>query len=264
MTDAPDPALRALIERHTGPLKALTATEHGNDSDVTALAEGSQSTVFVKAMRNRAGGRRDSLLREIAIAPHLAQLAPQFQWAETGEEHAWVVGGWEAVDGRTADLRPGSADLGRVTGVVQQLGDLAVPGVAADWSETRWDRFAPAEDVHAFRGHALLYTDWHPANLILGTDTTWLVDWSWPTVGAAFISPALLVVELVAGGHAPAQAEAVVAHLPSWHEAAPAALDAFARAHARMYQAAAERRPEQTWLTAVAHAAASWAAHRNQ
>jgi len=261
MTD-PDQALRALIEHRTGPLKALTATEHGYGSDVTALAEGDAGTTFVKAMRNRAGGRRDSLLREIAIAPYLTALAPPLKWAETGDEHRWIVGGWEAVEGRPADMRPGSADLERVVEVLSRASDLPVPPVAKDWTEQRWDRFAPEEDIHALRGRALLYTDWHPNNLILGTDESWLVDWSWPTVGAAYISPALLVVQLVSGGHEPPRAEAIVTPCPAWHEAPQAAIDTFARAHARMCQAAAERRPGQAWLTAVARAATTWAAHR--
>ncbi|MFE4828218.1 hypothetical protein [Streptomyces sp. NPDC056672] len=258
----PDPALRTLIENRSGPLRALTATAHGHGSDLTALAEGEQGTVFVKAMRNRAGGRRASLLREIALAPYLPPLAPPLEWAETGGQHGWVVGAWTAVEGRPADLRPGSTDLDRVVGVVRRVGDLPVPDGAAEWAESRWDRFAPPADVTAFRGQALLYTDWHPANFVLGARSTWLVDWSWPTVGAAYISPALLVVELVAAGHAPAEAEGVVAGCASWYEAPPTALDAFAHAHARMCRAAAGRRPGEAWLAAVARAAADWAAHR--
>ncbi|WP_066953601.1 hypothetical protein [Streptomyces lushanensis] len=75
-------------------------------------------------------------------------------------------------------------------------------------------------------------------------------------MGAAYISPALLVVDLVAAGHVPAEAEGVGADCPSWYEAPPMALDAFSHAHAHMCQAAAGRRPGEAWLAAVARAAA--------
>lgn len=254
--------LRALIEQHTGPVKRLHPTEHGGGSDLTALAETEERTVFVKAMRDRgrAGGRRDSLLREIAVAPHLGGVAPRLLWSETGGRE-WVVAAWEAVPGRAVDLRPGSADLPVVADVLRRVGELPLPETAADWPERRWDRFAAGQE-HQFAGAALLYTDWHPANFVLGNGRSWLVDWSWPMRGAAFISPALLVVELVAAGHSPTAAEALVAGCPAWVEAPAAAVEAFAAAHARMCGTAAARRPEQGWLAGVADAAERWAAHR--
>ncbi|MEU2890458.1 MULTISPECIES: protein kinase family protein [Actinomycetes] len=262
MPKPPDPSLLALIEQHTGPVKRLHPTEHGGGSDLTAVAETEERTVFVKAMRDRgrAGGRRDSLLREIAVAPHLAGVAPQLLWSETGGRE-WVVAAWEAVQGRAADLRPGSADLPVVADVLRRVGELPLPETAADWPERRWDRFAAGQE-HQFAGAALLYTDWHPGNFVVGEGRSWLVDWSWPTRGAAFISPALLIVELVSAGHAPGAAEELVRDSPAWTEAPTDAVDVFAVAHARMCRTAAACRPEQTWLAAVADAAACWARHR--
>ncbi|MGW8387162.1 protein kinase [Streptomyces albidoflavus] len=259
-----DPSLLALIERHTGPVKQLRPTEHGRGSDLTAIAETEAGAVFVKAMRDRgrAGGRRDSLLREIAVAPHLGGLAPALLWGEAGS--GWVVGGWAAAEGRPVDLRPGSADLPVVVDVVRRVGELPLPEVAEDWPEQRWDRFVAPGEEELFAGRALLYTDWHPQNFVLGPAGCWLVDWSWPTRGAAFISPALLVVELVAAGHRPAAAQGLLADCPAWSGAPAAAVDAFAAAHALMCRAAADRRPQQPWLAAVADAAECWAAHRAQ
>jgi hypothetical protein len=39
-------------------------------------------------------------------------------------------------------------------------------------------------------------------------------------------------------------------------------VDAFARANVRMYEAFAARKPEESWLEAMAAGAREWAAHR--
>jgi hypothetical protein len=59
---------------------------------------------------------------------------------------------------------------------------------------------------------------------MIGDRRTWIVDWpSWPTVGAAFIDPACLVVQLIAAGHTAEQAEARAAECKGWANANPGA-----------------------------------------
>jgi hypothetical protein len=36
-------------------------------------------------------------------------------------------------------------------------------------------------------GDALLHTDFNPLNILVGPDRVWMIDWAWPTRGAAFI-----------------------------------------------------------------------------
>jgi hypothetical protein len=97
---------------------------------------------------------------------------------------------------------------------------------------------------------------------LIGEERAWLVDWAWPTRGAGFIDPACLVLQLVAAGHSPAQAEAWASRCPAWAQADPRAIDAFVRADVRMHEAFAARRPEADWLEAMAASAREWAAHR--
>ena len=82
------------------------------------------------------------------------------------------------------------------------------------------------------------------------------------TRGAAFIDPALLVGQLIAAGHTPKAAEDWAADCTAWNDADPRAIDAFAVADARMWRTFSERRPEETWMQAMAEATRQWAAHR--
>ncbi|GAA1175078.1 hypothetical protein GCM10009654_35350 [Streptomyces hebeiensis] len=258
---APGPEFWDLIRLHTGDLADVRPTPRGFSSDLTALVESEKGRFFVKAMANRPGGRRDSIVRERLINPAVQPISPALRWHT--ENDAWVVLGFEAVEGRTSDFAPDSPDLPAIVGVIDRIGELGLPPVAHDWPETRWNRFAahPA-DVSLFQGEALLHTDINPSNLLVGDGNTWAVDWSWPTRGAAFIDPACLVVQLIAAGHSVESAESCASDCAAWARADPKAIDAFAAATSRMHRAFAERRPGVQWLGAMGEAARSWAAHR--
>ncbi|WP_067964090.1 hypothetical protein [Nocardiopsis trehalosi] len=253
------PGLVELIRPHTGPVTAARSAG-GHSSDLAAIVEAEQGRFFVKAMKNRPGGRRDSLTRERLIAPHLAGVAPALLWH--AEDDAWLALGFEVVEGRHPDITPGSPDLPVVADLIDRIGHLPLPDVARDWPETRWDRFTSEADAALFAGETLLYTDIHPSNIIIGTSGVWAVDWAWPTRGAAFIDPAILVVQLVAAGHPPADAEDWASRCAAWVKADSVAVDAFAAASVRMHTAFAEKRPYAAWLRAMADAATEWAGHR--
>lgn len=255
MTGLPGPDIAAVIRPHTGDVLAVQHAEAS--SDLTALITGEKGTWFVKAVRNRPGGRRDSLVREALINPHVRPISPAMHFQ--AEDPEWLALGFEAVDGRHADLTPGSPDLPAVVDVLTRIAALPLPDVASDWRETRWDRYTDRPDL--LRGDALLYTDIHPSNILIG-ERVWAVDWAWPTRGAAFIDPALLVLQLIAAGHSPERAEGWASTCPGWRDAAPEAIGAFASANAIMYGTLADRRPDATWLGAMATASGVWAHHR--
>jgi len=138
---------------------------------------------------------------------------------------------------------------------------ISLPGIARDWTETRWD--AHTDDTSLFRGDTLLYTDINPDNLLIGESHTWAVDWAWPTRGAAFIDPAQLVVQLIAAGHTPEAAENWATECTAWSAADPRAIDVFSTANARLWQTRASRPPDLAWLQAMADAARQWTDHRH-
>ncbi|WP_228082869.1 protein kinase [Streptomyces profundus] len=241
-------------------MDAVVPTERGFGSDLTAIVECENGPFFVKAMRNKPGGRRDQMFREKAINPFVRALAPAVLWSV--EDTRWVVLGFERVEGRRSDLLPGASDLPTVVELINRVGEFALPEPALGWREERWDWWADEGAPAFFRGDTLLHGDINPSNLLIGERRNWVVDWAWPTRGAAFIDPALLVTQLVAGGHSPEEAETWAAGCPAWSGADPKAIDAWAVAYARMTRVRALRKPDAPWLKAMADAIESWANHR--
>lgn len=261
MSNLPGPAgLAEALHPYTGALTRVEPTECGNLSDLTALVVGEKGEWFVKAVRNRPGGRRDSLVREGLINPFVHPISPAVLWR--AEDPEWIALAFEIVRGHHADLTAGSPDLPAVVDVLNRIERVELPGVARDWTETRWDRFSTDVEVGFLRGDALLYTDLNPDNILIGDQTTWAVDWAWPTRGAAHIAPSLLVIQLIAAGHSAGSAEDWASGCTAWAEADQKAVDAFAAAALRLYRHRADRNPGTGWLQAMASAARTWADHR--
>ncbi|MGI5192304.1 hypothetical protein ACQEVY_01390 [Streptomyces sp. CA-288835] len=89
----PDPAFWALIHSHTGDLADTQPTERGFGSDLSAVVECEKGPFFVKAMRNRPGGRRDSITRERLINPFIRSFghsAESAEWWAARCFQAWV------------------------------------------------------------------------------------------------------------------------------------------------------------------------------
>ncbi len=148
----------ASIRPHTGTVHQVERTARGFSSDLTALVECDTGRFFVKAVANRPGGRRDSIIRERQINTAVVPISPALLWCTESDE--WVVLGFAAVAGRTSDFTPGSGDLPAVVALLNRIGAVSLPEVAQDWTETRWDRFTGSEEeALLFRGRALLHTD---------------------------------------------------------------------------------------------------------
>ncbi|MFF5265422.1 protein kinase [Actinomadura viridis] len=259
MKSLPGSGFEALVRPHTGDLTEIVPTARGNGSAFTGIIQCARGPFFVKAVPNRPGGRRDSLIREGQVNPHVQPIAPALRWR--AEDEAWVALGFEVIDARRSDFTPGSSDLPAIVDILNRIAAVALPDIAHDWAETRWDRYAGA-DAELFRGDALLYTDIHESNLLIGDQTTWAVDWAWPTRGAAFIDPALLVVQLIAAGHSAEGAEDWASGCQDWKAADPRAVDAFAAATLRMWRERAERH-DADWIKAMLAATQQWADHRS-
>lgn len=251
-----------LIRSHTGDITEITPTDRGS-SATTLLTRTATGTQFVKAVPNRPGGRRDSLLREAAINPYVTPVSPPMRWQ--AENTAWVALGFEAIQARPADFAPGSSDLPAVIDMMTQVCALPLPAPARDWPETRWNRHVPDNGQALLDGDAVLYTDINPDNVQIATSGTgaWVVDWAWPTRGAALINPACLIVQLIAAGHTPHDAERQLTGIPAWDTADPAAVNVFGTANLSLYRAFADRHPDAEWLTAMVDATHAWLEHRD-
>lgn len=106
-------------------------------------------------------------------------------------------------------------------------------------------------------GNALLHTDLNNANVIVGDDRAWMVDWGWATRGAPWLDAAYWVIWLIAAGHTAASAERWAATVPAWHKAPAGGLTAFAGANARLWVEAGGDNPDD-WTRRLIVAAGTW------
>jgi hypothetical protein len=239
----------------------------------------------------------DKYRTEAATARALPETtpAPRLRW--DGEIAGWVVLVSDDVDGRHADLSPGSPDVGLVVSTVSGLNDALTPCPApaplageelaeivhgwrelaaappADlgaWALQHLDDLADLETgwLAAADGDTLLHGDINASNLLITDGRVWLIDWAQPVRGAAWIDVADLVPHLVLAGHTPAEAESVVQASPVWRATDPDVITSYAAAFAG-YWARSCRYPAppsvphlRAYQRRAAQAACAWAAHR--
>jgi hypothetical protein len=229
--------VRELIEAEIGSFDVVKYVSDGLNSEVSIIARADADITFIK------GRQADhpwawTQQRERAINPAVRSISPRIKWSACNSQ--WDLNGFEYIPGRHADYSPGSTDLPEVVRTLQQLQEIPCPG---------------GEVKAAELGRSLLHTEWTPGNILV-SDRAYLVDWAWPTRGAAWIDPACLVVWLIASGHSPSSAEYWAAKIPSWQSAPAISLDEFARIQGRMWAGIAEESSEP-WTKSVAAASLS-------
>lgn len=256
-----DPAARDLIEGHTGPVLAAETAAEGHNSQIAAvLHTAGVGKVFVKGLRLDVRGVVTQH-REAVVNPWVRPLSPALLWA--AEDAGWSLLGFEHAPGRHADYRPGSPDIPLVVDAMARLARLRCPDLPQlKRAEQRWAAHVDDEaKLGLLAGDTLLHTDYNPYNVLVDGRSARLIDWAWPTKGAAFIDPASLVVRLVFAGHTPTQAEAVVGALPAWRDALPDAVNAFADAVTHMWAEIVDADPTP-WKRKALGAATAWRTHR--
>ncbi len=145
---------------------------------------------------------------------------------------------------------------------MHQLAAIRCPDLTVKQARQRWAAYVDREtDLDLLDGDALLHTDFNPLNILVGPDRVWIIDWAWPTRGAAFIDAGCVLIRIMAAGHSASQAEALAARCPGWQQAPPAVVDVFALVSARLYAEIARDDP-QPFKQRLAIAARDWARHR--
>ncbi|WP_433463218.1 phosphotransferase [Spirillospora sp. CA-128828] len=244
-----------------GPLVKVEQIGEGRRSAFAAVAHLDAGRVFLKGAPvsdERAAAQLD---REATINPHVQAVTPEMVCdLEAG---GWRLLGFEHVEGRRADYTPGSRDLPAVLDALDTVDGLKVPAdVGVMWFEGRWSDYAAApQHLAQLAGGALLHTDLNPGNVVAGPGGATVVDWGMASIGAAFVNPADLVVNLVACGHAPRDAEAAVTGMAAWNEADPSVIDYYARLLATTWLEAFWSFTHP-WARAVVGAAVRWAMYR--
>jgi hypothetical protein len=246
--------VRLQVERHTGPVLAAHTVSAGRNSAVAAVLDSERGRVFIKGLEHSHPRRWTQDMEEM-INPHVLSLTPRLLWRVNGD---WDILGFEYLDGRHANYAPGSPDVDKVISAFTELGRLPCPDLPLKRPEHRWGAHVDDQaDLEWFYGDRLQHIDPTPLNLVMANGKASLIDWAWPTRGAAWLDLACLVIRLIEAGHTPEQAEDVVGAVPSWGTAPSEGLRAFALANLRMWSQAANGRP-----LGITKAAQDWYKHR--
>ena len=259
--DLPEP-LKQAIEARTGRIAGVRIATAGQNSPLAAIIETADGKVFAKGLP--AGHRRViTQAREAAVAPLVKEVSPALLWHF--DETGWNVLGYEYAPGRHAAYAPGSPDLDRLVHLMGALSEIKIPHDPGPFkrAEDRWKPYVddPAS-ASVFAGPVLTHSDWAPDNVLVSPDRAWLIDWAWPTLGAAWTDPACWILRLMAsGGHTAPEAERQASRLSAFPAADPAHIDLFAAANVRLWDEIAQS-STSAWTTDMAQAAHAWFAFR--
>ncbi|MEV8612737.1 phosphotransferase [Amycolatopsis sp. NPDC051373] len=250
--EIPD-AVRRAVEKETGSVSSAVSPSDGRNSDLLATLQAERGRFFVKGVV--AGTRRARMQQvEAAVNPVLPRtVAPRLLWEV--EADGWSVLGFEHVNGRHAELRPGSRDLPLVVeSVATMVSSLARCRLDLQTASEQWEWMSPwrrlskstpdeldpwdqkhieqlieceRHAIQSVRGDSLVHGDLHPLNILV-SERARVVDWAWSTIGAAWLDAAALVLRLVAAGHTPAQAEEWANQISAYRDAPDRAVTAFA------------------------------------
>jgi hypothetical protein len=254
-----DAPVREAIQRRTGPVRRARTASAGLNSRLALILDAESGPVFVKGLPvSHPGVVRQH--REAMINSHITAVAPRLLWQ--AEEAGWNLLAFDYIPGaRHADYRPGCADLPKVVAAMNRLRQIPCPDLPVKQATQRWSAYLDDRACTWLDGDTLLHTDFNPLNVLIAPQATWIVDWAWPTRGAAFIDPACFLLRLMASGHTAVGAERWAAQCIGWDQAPPRAISAFATASARLFAEIALDDP-QPWKQQLASVASEWMTYR--
>ncbi|MFJ8730261.1 aminoglycoside phosphotransferase [Streptomyces bauhiniae] len=248
------PGARAAVEQQTGAVLRVETVDAGANSGIAATVHTADATLFVKGVP-LAHPQARTQQREAGINPYLPPSCPRLLWQV--QAAGWDLIGYEHLVGRHADYAPGSPDLPLVARALLELQDTPCPDIELKRAEDRWSGYAGPAGTKSLFGDTLLHTDLAPHNVLV-THRAHLVDWAWPTRGAAWIDPAVLILRLMEAGHTAEAADAWSRErFRSWATAPRASVTAFCEANARSWGEIARNDP-QDWKRGMARHAHDW------
>lgn len=191
---------------------------------------------------------------EARVGPVLPACAPHLLWQV--EAAGWLMLGFEHVDGRHANLSPGSPDILLVIDALVESARVLTPSPVDTvptlaqvierihpwqalrdhppagldtWTSGNLAMFATQEAaaLDMVSGQTLAHTDIHELNLLIDRKAH-ITDWAWAKLAAPWVDMSHLVIRLIGAGHTPEQAEDLVSRAVLWRDAPASAVTAFA------------------------------------
>jgi hypothetical protein len=230
--------LRTAAEARTGKVLTAERAEEGlNCSVALVLNTAYDGRLFFKGVRQADEPGMAALRCEERINPTVGGISPTTRYR-------FDAGGWSAlafvyINGRHADLGPGSKDLDAVACALKRMHDLRIPGFRIPHIADRLREFCEPGEVEALKGNHLLHTDTNPHNIMIGDNggDAYVVDWAMPAIGPAWVDPAYTAVRLMECGQPPDEALTWLGRFPSWQRASESAVKAFVTASCRHWAA---------------------------
>ncbi|MFE0422330.1 aminoglycoside phosphotransferase [Streptomyces sp. NPDC058953] len=227
--DGLPPGLRAGIEERVGAVHDATVLRDGLDCRFAAtVTTDPHGRLFLKGVPDDATDAAAALQYEALLNPTVVGVGPLLRYDLRAA--GWHVLVFERVDGRHADLGPGTRDLDAVRAVLTRMRALRVPpGITVPPLAARFTGFLGPGDAERLAGETLLHTDTNPRSILV-TDITrraYVVDWASPATGPAWVDAAYTAVRLMECDQPPGTALAWLATVPTWREADPGAVRTF-------------------------------------
>lgn len=231
--ELPAPA-RAAVQQHTGPALDVTDIAGGLNCATAARLRTDNGAVFVKASPTGSQGARQQA-HEASTGPWLPPTAPTVIAYVHAAGWSLIATAW--IDGRHADLTPGSTDLAPIRDALTTArqpppADAPLPALADVWGG-----HATPEEARHLTGEHLVHADLHDENILIADGRAWFIDWALSARGPAWVDTADMALRLVEDGHTAPDALAWAARIPAWRDADPEAVAAWVDVSCRHWEA---------------------------
>lgn len=235
-TDIPTELRSKLEETVGGPALSWETQPGGFTGGVASVVtfEGG-ARLFVKGVP-ASHGLVKVFRQEANVNAHLPEGVPSPRMLMAVDAHDWFVMAFEALDGSIPDLDdPGhfqtllacieglgkacaktTLDLPTVTRLLggyvwrdhELMGCEISDGILTDWASANLARLAEleAQQDELCAGAALLHCDLRADNFLIGDGQGWVVDWSWPCKGPAWMD---LLIFLATSGRSADSCESI-------------------------------------------------------
>ncbi|MFC7219306.1 phosphotransferase [Streptomyces polyrhachis] len=229
------PAARVAVQEHVGSVLTATGIADGLTCQLAARLDAPGGPVFVKGVRVDDAHGSHAQRYEAAVAPLVVAVGARLRAVVTAAGWELLVFDW--IDGRHADLSPGSPDLTAVADVLAAAQAIRAPdGLPVPQLADRLAPYLGAGGRELLRGEALLHTDTNPHNLLVGSGRAWMIDWAMVAAGPAWVDVAYTAVRLMEDGCSVVAALDWAGQFPAWRVADPAAVEALVGATCRRWE----------------------------
>ncbi|WP_405799246.1 phosphotransferase [Streptomyces sp. NBC_01506] len=243
--------LRVSVEVRTGAVVAAELVPQGLNCTVALALTTQRGPLFFKGVREDDTEGVAALRWEEQLNPTVRGVSPTIR--HTFRSDGWYCAAFDYIEGRNADLGPGSADLDTVALTLHRMHQLRLPDLTIPPLADRFSGHLLPGEEQALAGGHLLHTDTNPHNIMISGGNAYVVDWAMPAVGPAWVDAAYTAVRLMEYGQSPATALAWLNTIPSWRRADPKAVAAFTSATCRRWTATVGEKSAAASNTRIQH-----------